>query len=171
MRLIPTIAAILLPLLATSCVGYRLGGNKPAALANISSIHVALVQNDTQIPRAAAHATNAIADSLLQDGTYRLATSDQADARLTASLHEINYRQIRSTREDSQRSEELEMTVVYEWTLVDARNPLKILQQGSSKGTTSFFVDLNLQTARQAALPDALQRAANSMIARLADAF
>lgn len=170
MRLLLTFAALVLPLLS-SCVGYRLGGHKPAALANVSSVHVAMVQNDTQIPRAAAHATNAIADSLLQDGTYRLTTSAKADARLSATLHEITYRQIRSTREDSQRSEELEMTVVYEWTLIDGNNPLKVLQQGRSKGTTSFFVDANLQTARQAALPDALQRAANSMIAQLADAF
>jgi hypothetical protein len=160
-----------LPLLLASCAGYQQGGNKPAALAHISSIHVAMVRNDTQILRAAAHATNAIADAILLDGTYRLGSGSNADARLDATLREISYRQVRSSRFDSQRSEELEMSVVYEWSLVEADNPLHILQRGRSIGNTTFFVDPNLQTARQTALPDALKRAAESMIARLADGF
>jgi hypothetical protein len=166
----PLLLAIL-PLLLSSCVGYQLGGNKPAAMANISTVHVAMVRNDTQIPRAAAQATNAIADALLLDGTYRMGTDSTADARLVASLHEIGFKQVRSNRFDSQRSEELEMTVIYEWSLVAADNPLKVIQRGRSSGTTRFFVDPNLQTARQTALPDALKRAAESMIARIADGF
>lgn len=161
----------IIPLLLSSCTGYQLGGNKPAAMANISTIHVEMVRNDTQIPRAAASASNAIADAIQLDGTYRLGNDSNADARLQATLREIDYRQIRSNRDDSQRSEELEMTIFYEWSLVAADNPLKVIQRGRSSGTTRFFVDPNLQTARQTALPDALKRASESMIARLADGF
>ena len=161
----------ILPLLLSSCVGYQLGGNKPAAMANISTIHVEMVRNDTQIPRAAASATNAIADAIQLDGTYQLGNDSNAEARLQATLREIDFRQIRANRDDSQRSEELEMTIVYDWSLVAADNPLKIIQRGSSTGKTTFFVDPNLQTARQTALPDALKRAAESMVARLADGF
>ena len=162
---------LLLPLLLGSCTGYRLGGQKPAALAGIEGIHVAMVDNETQIPRAGAAATSAITDALLLDGTYRLASKANADANLVASLHEIDFRQVRSNRRDSQRSEELEMRIVYNWSLVDAANPLRILQQGRSTGRTTFFVDPNLQTAQQTALPDALKRAAESMVAQLADGF
>jgi hypothetical protein len=160
-----------LPFLLSSCVGYQLGGNKPAALSGVSSLHVAIVTNDTQIPRGAAQATNAISDAVLQDGTYRLEKADHADALLQATLRMIDYRQVRSRRGDSQSSEELEMKVVYDWSVIEARNPLNVLQRGRSSGTTSFFVDANLQTARQAALPDALKRAADSMVARIADSF
>jgi hypothetical protein len=160
-----------LPLLLSSCVGYQLGGNKPAALAGVSSLHVAMVTNDTQIPRGSAHATNAIADAILQDGTYRLEKADHADALLQAILRTIDYRQVTSKRGDSQSSEELEMRVIYDWSVVEALNPLNVLQRGRSSGTTTFFVDPNLQTAQQTALPDALKRAADSMVARIADSF
>ena len=169
------ILRLLPPLLATiavsGCVGYQLGGSRPSHLAAVKSINVAMVHNQTQLPRAAAHATNSIVDALTRDGTYRLASVDQADARLETVLHKIDYRQARSARTDTLRSEELEMEVTFRWTLVDADNPANILERGESKGTTRFFVDPNLQTARQTALIDALQRASESVVARLADGF
>ena len=163
--------AALLSVLLTACTGYQLGGNKPDHLAEIRSIHVALVRNQTQLPRAAAHATNAIVDALLEDGTYRLASSDQADARLETTLTLIDYRQVSTTRNDALRTDELEMTVHYDWVLVSANNPLDILENGTSSGSTRFFLSPNLQTARQSNLPDALNRAAISMVGSLADSF
>ena len=160
-----------LALLASSCAGYRLGGSKPSRLASVHSIHVAMVDNSTQVPRAAAHATNALVDALTRDGTYRLATAATADAHLHATLSRIEYRQARSARRDTLRSEELRMTVTIEWSLLDASDPSRVLARDRSSGRTLFFVDPNLQTARQNALPDALQRAAESIVARLADGF
>lgn len=171
MTRLATLPPVFLAALLTACTGYQLGGSKPSHLGEVHSIQVSVVRNDTIMPRAAAQATNAIADAIVQDGTYRLGTADQADARLKTTLTTIDYQQVRSTREDALRAEELEMIVVYEWTLVDAADPRHILEQGRSSGTTSFFVDPNLQTARQNALPDALKRAADSMISRLADSF
>lgn len=171
MRCFLPVLALLLPILFSSCTGYQLGGHQPTALANIKSIHIPIVRNETQVPRAGAQATAAIAEALLMDGTYQLGSASQADARLEASLEEIDYRQVRSSRKDSLRSEELAMTVVYTWSLVRADNPLQVLQRGRSQGTTTFFVDPNLQTARQTALPDALKRASESMVARIADGF
>ena len=163
--------ALTLALLLNGCAGYQLGGAKPRQLAAINSVHVAMTRNDTQIPRAAAHTTSSIIDALTRDGTYRIATVDTADSRLLTTLRKINYRQARSTRIDILRSEELEMEVHLHWILVDARNPLKILAQGKSRGTTRFCVDPNLQTARQTALIDALKRASEAVVSRLADGF
>ncbi|MDE0595247.1 MAG: hypothetical protein ABGZ49_03305 [Akkermansiaceae bacterium] len=163
--------ALTLALLLNGCAGYQLGGAKPQQLGAINSLHVAMARNDTQIPRAAAHTTNSIVNALTRDGTYRIATIDTADARLLTTFRKINYRQARSTRIDILRSEELEMEVHLHWILVDARNPLKILAQGKSRGTTRFFVDPNLQTARQTALIDALKRASEAVASRLADGF
>ena len=158
-------------MLLTACTGYQLGGNKPDHLSGVRSIHVALVRNQTQMPRAAAHATNAIVDALVQDGTYRLTASDQADARLETTLSLISYRQVSTTRTDSLRTDELKMTVHYDWILVSADDPRHILEKGSSTGSTRFFLSPNLQTARQSNLPDALNRAALSLVGHLADSF
>ena len=154
-----------------SCAGYERGGAKPGHLAMVHQLNVEMVENDTQIPRAAALATNCLIDAITHDGTYRVSRIDTADARLLTTLQKVEYRQARSTREDILRSEELEMEVHLHWSLVDARNPAKILASGTSRGSTRFFVDPNLQTARQTALVDAVKRAAEGMVARFTEGF
>ena len=168
---IAVIPAVLLATLLSGCTGYQLGGSQPSHLSDIQSIQVSVVRNQTQMPRAGAHATNAISNALIQDGTYRLGSASTADARLETTLTSIEYSQLRSTRFDALRSAEIEMTVEFEWSLVNASDPRHILETGRTIGTTSFFVVPNLQTARQNALPDALKRAADSMVGRLADSF
>jgi hypothetical protein len=154
-----------------SCVGYQLGGIKPASLAQVKSIAVPMFQNATLHPRAEALATSAVADALVQDGTYRLAAADQADAVLEGKLESIKYASIRGTRYDTLHPEELTNTVMLRWSLRDAKNPTKILASGNSTGTSKLYVAENLQTARNNALPDALERAAQALISQLSNGY
>ena len=170
--LLPAIAATLLvSLLHTGCSGYRWGSVRPSHLAGVDAVCVAPARNSTQIPRAAALATNSVVDALTRDGTYTVTTLDRADAHLQTELKKIEYLQVRSTRDDALRSEELEMIAHLAWSLVDPDNPATILDSGIATGTTRFFVDPNLQTARQNALVDAIKRASDGMVARIAEGF
>jgi len=155
----------------SSCAGYHLDGTKPAALAHVHSIAVPMFKNDTQHPRANAIATSATTNALVQDGTYRLASQDTADAILEGTLHKIKYLQIRSELIDTLRPKELENEITISWTLRDARNPTHVLMTGNNTGTSRFFVDSNLQTSRNNALPDATDRASQGIISRLANGF
>lgn len=154
-----------------SCAGYQLGAAKPPSLADINRISIPIFENGTLHPRAEALATSAVTGAFVQDGTYRIAASDQADAVLEGKLSSIEYSTLRSSRLDSLLAEELRNVVVLDWVLRDARDPTKILASGSSKGSSSFFVDSNLQTARQNALPDAFERAGQSLVSRLSSGF
>ena len=169
MRLI--FSALLAALAFTSCAGYQLGGAKPAVLRDVTRITVPMFQNDTLHPRAEALATSAAAEAIVLDGTYRITKLDDADAILEGIVHRIDYTPLRTQRLDTLRPEELQNTVTLLWKLRDARNPTKILASGSATGTSRFFVDSNLQTSRNNALPDALQRASESMVSRLANGF
>lgn len=162
---------LLIALAVSSCTGYQLGGAKPAVLRDVRNVSVPMFHNDTLHPRAEALATSAAADALVLDGTYQLTDIDQADAVLVGTVHSIKYTPLRSTRLDTLRPEELQSLVTINWTLKDAKNPLKVLASGTSSGTTRFFVDSNLQTSRNNALPDALQRASQSMVSRIANGF
>ncbi|WP_193214336.1 LPS assembly lipoprotein LptE [Luteolibacter marinus] len=164
-------ALFLIALAATSCTGYQLGGAKPAVLRDVRNINVPMFQNDTLHPRAEALATSAAADAIVLDGTYRITDIDKADAILSGTVHTITYTPLRSTRLDTLRPEELQNQVTINWTLKDARDPMKVLASGSSTGSSRFFVDSNLQTSRNNALPDALQRASASMVSRIANGF
>jgi hypothetical protein len=84
-------------------------------------------------------------------------------------LENLTYKQIRSSTVDVLRSEELRLEVKLSYQLIDNNRPGIVLESGKARGNTRLFVDDNLQTARVNALPDALQRATQSIIARLAD--
>ena len=155
--------------LLTSCAGYRFGGNKPEHLQGIKTITIPLAKSRVIFPRVEALTTNSMVDALVNDGTYRLASTDKADASLIITLEKLDYRQVRSSTVDVLRSEELELQVTVSYQLINANRPGIILDQGKGRGHSRLFVDDNLQTARVNALPDALQRATQSIIARLAD--
>jgi hypothetical protein len=154
-----------------SCAGYRLGGTKPAPLAHVQRIAVPMFENGTLHPRAETLATSAVTDALSTDGTYRLAVRDHADAVLEGRVSEIRYSAIRGSRLDTLLPEELANHVTLRWTLRDARDPTKILASGTSTGKSQLFVSSNLQTARNNALPEAMERAANEVVARIANGF
>lgn len=169
-----TMKFLILPAFAlffASCAGYQLGATKPASLAQVRTIAVPMFSNSTSHPRAEALATSAVAQAVVQDGTYRLGTRDSADAVLEGDLRSIRYRTIRGTRLDTMLPEELSNTVTIQWTLRDARNPLKILATGNATGESRLFVSANLQTARNSALPEALERAGEALVSRIADGY
>lgn len=165
------LAAFLTALLLAGCAGYQIDGAKPTAMSGVDSISVMMFKNDTLHPRAEALATSAVTEAFVLDGTYRIATSGNADAILEGAIEDIEYTQIRATRLDTLRPEELQNTVTLRWTLRDAGSPDQILARGSSVGRSRFFVDSNLQTSRNNALPDAVQRASEALVSRLANGY
>ena len=130
-----------------------------------------MLENGTLHPRAEAIATSAVTAALVQNGTYRLSELDRADAILEGEVTSIDYSTLRGSRRDALTSEELTNTVSINWRLKDARDPTRLLASGASMGQSSFFVDSNLQAARQNALPDAFDRAAQNLVLRLASGY
>jgi len=154
-----------------SCAGYQLGDSKPASLAHVKTIAVPMFANSTLFPRGEAMATSAVAEALVQDGTYQISTVSEADAILEGTLSKVKYSSLRGSRVNVLRPEELENTVTLSWSLRDARNPTKVLASGSSEGSSTFFAASNLQTARNNAMPDALERAGVALVSVLANGF
>ncbi|MBC8125801.1 MAG: hypothetical protein H8M99_01455 [Gloeobacteraceae cyanobacterium ES-bin-144] len=163
---------LLVPALCfVSCAGYQLGGVKPASLTRIHTIAVPMFKSNSLHPRAEAIATSAVANAMVQDGTYRIASIDHADAVLEGTLEKIKYSVIRSTRINTLTPEELSNTVKIKWKLLDARDSTKLLASGIAKGTSQFYVAGNLQTARNNALPDAMERAGEALVSTLATGY
>lgn len=158
-------------LLLVSCAGYHLGGTKPASLAKVKTIAVPMFTNSSLHPKAEVLATSAVANAFTQDGTYRLSNRDHADAVLEGDLRGIRYDTVRGTRYDTLRPEELSSVATIQWKLRDAKDPTKILAEGSSTGTSQVFTLDNFQTARNNALPEALERAGTALVSRLADGY
>ena len=154
-----------------SCAGYHLGVAKPAALEKVKTVTVVMFSNASLHPRAEALATSAVANAIVWDGTYRIVKADQADAILEGSLASVHYTSIRSTRLDTLHPEELTNIVTLQWRLRDAKNPTRVLASGNSVGTSQLYVVADLQTARNNALPDALERAATALVSAITNGY
>ena len=165
------VLALLLAIPLFGCAGYTIDGAKPTSMTGVETVSVLMFANDTLHPRAEVLATSSVNAAFIQDGTYRIASRTDADAVLEGAIEEIKYTQNRATRLDTLRPEELQNTVTLRWTLRDAADPGRILATGRSTGVSRFFVDSNLQTARNNALPDALRRASEALVSRLANGF
>jgi len=158
-------------LLFTSCAGYQVGPRKPPSLASVKAISVNVFDNSTLHPRAGSMATSAVASALTLDGTYRISTKEQADAILEGTVRRIEYNRIRGKRFDSLRPQELENNVVLSWVLHDAKDPTKVLASGTAHGSSQLFVSSNLQTARNNALPEAMERAGEALVSKLSNGY
>lgn len=162
---------VALALALVSCAGYRLGDSKPASLRAVQTIAVPMFRNSTLLPRGEAMATSAVVAALVQDGTYQIEDSSKADAILEGNLRTVEYSNLRGSRINVLRPEELRNTVTLDWILRDSKNPIKTLASGSSAGSSTFFAASNLQTARNNAMPDALGRASVALVSTLANGF
>lgn len=154
-----------------SCAGYHLGESKPASLVKVKTIAVPMFMNSTLQPRAEALATSAVAAAFVQDGTYRISDVSHCDAVLEGDLTDISYKNIRGRRYNTLAPEELANTVSIKWTLRDGKDPTKVLASGTSRGTSQLFVSANLQTAKNNALPEALERAGVALVSQLANGY
>jgi Lipopolysaccharide-assembly len=157
--------------LLASCAGYHLGETKPAVMKDVKTIEVRMFSNSSFLPRANAVATSAVAEAIVQDGTYRIASLDKADAILEGNVASIKYQPIRGRRFDTLRPEELTNTVMLSWKLLDANDPTKVIMAGTSRGSSEFFATSNLQTDRNNALADATQRAGVALVSTLANGY
>jgi Lipopolysaccharide-assembly len=158
-------------ILLASCGGYHLGDSRPAATKDVKTIDVRMFSNSSFLPRANAVATSAVAAAIVQDGTFRIASIDHADAILEGNVASIKYTPVRGRRFDTLRPEQLVNTITLQWKLHDAKDPTKIIMEGTSEGRSDFFTSSNLQTDRNNAVADAAQRASVALVSTLANGY
>lgn len=157
--------------LLVSCAGYHLGETKPAAMKGVKTIDVRMFSNATFQPRAGAVVTSAVAEAIVQDGTFRIAKLDKADAILEGNLVNITYMPIRGQRFNTLRPEQLVNTLTINWKVRDAKDPTKLILAGVSTGSSDLFATSNLQTDRSNAVADAAQRAGVALVSTLSNSF
>jgi hypothetical protein len=116
-------------------------------------------------------ATSAVVNAFTTDGTYRITSLDEADAVLEGRVASIQYLQLVGNRLDTSLPEQLRNAVTLGWELKDARDRSKVLMAGSSVGTSQLFVTSNLQTSRNNALPEAVERAGEKMVSQLSSSY
>ncbi|MES2706481.1 MAG: LptE family protein [Verrucomicrobiota bacterium] len=157
-------------LLLNSCAGYHLGSDKPAKMEKITTLAVPTFKNLTLEPRSSVLVTNNVIRLFQTDGTYKIVDSQDADAVLHGTIQKFQRRQLRSARNNTLRTRELELRLFVAYTVNDPVSG-STLSRGNISGSTSVFLDPNFQLSERQAIDDASSRVAEELVSRLTEGW
>jgi Lipopolysaccharide-assembly len=163
-------AALLLLLSLGGCAGYHIGPIQPYNLKAVHSIAVPVFKNNTLLPRISALVTDSAIKQFQQDGTYRIARSDDADAILTGVIERVTRSPARSVRGNVLATSEFNLTMQIRYTLTD-RATKKDLTSSVVFGSTSFFVGDDVTTDERQAIPLAAEDVAVHLVSQLSEGW
>ena len=165
-----TFAAALACLSLTGCLGYHIGPVKPYYLRDVHSIAVPTFKNHTLVPHIEVLVTDTVIKQLQQDGTFQIASGENADATLTAEIFRINRTPARSVRGNVLATTEFNLGLIVKYTLI-GRDGQPLAPQEQVIGTTSFFVSTDVTTDERQALPLATEDLATRLVAQLSEGW
>jgi outer membrane lipopolysaccharide assembly protein LptE/RlpB len=160
---------LLLAVLLQGCGGYQLGPATPAYLKHIKSIAVPTFGNTTLMPRIEVLVTNTVIKQFQQDGTFRIASADSADATLKGEIAAVSRAPARSVRGNVLSTTEFALVVTVKYTLIGRDG--KVLAPGAVSGSTSFFVGHDVNTDERQALPLAAEELARHLVSQLSEGW
>jgi len=164
--ILPALAALLL----SGCAGYKLGPAKPTYMADIHSIAVPTFKNATLIPRLEVPVANIVIKQFQQDGTYQIASENNADAVLDGTILSIKRQPARSLRGNVLQTTEFNLILTLQ-VKVTNRITGKEISNRQFTGTTEFFVGGDIQQDQQQAVPLAAEKAAIDIVSMLSEGF
>lgn len=154
----------------SGCLGYHLGPVKPSALRDVHVISVPTFENKTLLPRIEVLITDSVIKQIHQDGTYKTADTENADATLKAQITEISRSPARSLRGNVLATTEFNLIMHVKYSLV-AKNGTVLLPSSEVVGTTSFFVGTDVTTDERQALPLAAEELAIHLVTQLSEGW
>ncbi len=113
------LGAALILLSLGGCAGYHIGPVQPYYLRSVHSIAVPTFENRTLMPRIAVLVTDSVIKQFQQDGTYRIAGDDRADAILKGEITRITRAPARSVRGNVLATTEFNLALRVRYSLVD----------------------------------------------------
>jgi hypothetical protein len=157
-------------LILTGCLGYHVGPVKPSVLRDVHVIAVPTFENKTLLPRIEVLVTDSVIKQIQQDGTYKIAEKDTADAVLKAEIIEISRTPARSVRGNVLATTEFNLSMHVRYKL-DARSGTSLTPYAEVVGTTSFFVGTDVTTDERQALPLAAEELATHLVTQLSEGW
>ena len=126
----------------SGCLGYHVGPVKPYYLRDVHSIAVPTFKNRTLVPRIEVLVTDTVIKQFQQDGTFQIASGDNADATLNGEIAVIRRLPARSVRGNILATTEFALTLSVRYS-VTGKNGEQLAPPNEVVGTTSFFVSNN----------------------------
>lgn len=165
------LGAALILLSLGGCAGYHIGPVQPYYLRSIHSIAVPTFENRTLVPRIAVLVTDSVIKQFQQDGTYRIAGDDRADAILKGEIMRITRAPARSLRGNVLATTEFSLFLRVRYSLVERASGKVLATPADVTGTTSFFVGPDITSDERQALPLAAEELATRLVSQLSEGW
>ena len=162
-------ASLLLAGFLSGCAGYHVGPAKPEYLRQVHSIAIPTFGNTTLVPRIEALVTGTVIKQFQQDGTFRIANVDEADAVLKGEIVAVGRSPARSVRGNVLSTTEFNLSLTVKYTLLGRDG--KVLTPGQVGGTTNFFVGTDVATDERQAMPLAADELARHLVSQLSEGW
>jgi hypothetical protein len=153
----------------TGCLGYHIGPVKPYYLRDVHTIAIPTFKNKTLLPRIEVLATDTVIKQFQQDGTFKIAGGDTADATLKGEIIRVDRSPARSVRGNVLATAEFVLVIHLKYTLVGRDG--KSLATSQIYGSTTFFVGTDVTTDERQALPLATEQLATNLVTELAEGW
>ena len=157
-----TVALLLSLALLSGCSAYRWTSSVPSDMRTVA---VPTFRNETDVVELGAVATRQTLREFQREGTFRIASREDAALELQAVLKAAPAGLLGYKRFQSMRAYELRFSLVAEVTLVDRRNGKVLFDSRPYKAETSFLSDTDVVTARR----DAAGRLAEDLARQIVD--
>ena len=154
----------------TACFGYHIGPVKPYYLQDVHTIAVPTFENSTLIPRIEVLVTDTVIKQFQQDGTFKIASNENADVILKGEISRITRSPARSVRGNVLATSEFNLVMRLRYKLV-GNDGKPIGPPGEVSGSTSFFVGTDVITDERQALPLATEELANHLVSQLSEGW
>ncbi len=155
--------------LLAGCAGYSIGAAKPKLLVPVESLAVPNPMNKTLEPRIEVLAADSIIKQIQQDGTYKVASADKADAILETTITKVTRTPARSVSGNVRATREFSIRVELAYTIVDASGVE--LQAGTAAGDTTFFVGSDANEEERIGIPRALEAASVALVSEISEGW
>ena len=162
-----------------ACLGYHIGPVKPYYLQDVHTIAVPTFENNTLIPRIEVLVTDTVIKQFQQDGTFKIASNDNADMILKGEISRITRSPARSVRGNVLATSEFNLVMRLRYKLV-GQDGKPVGPPGEVSGSTSFFVgntssisttNGDVTTDERQALPLATEELANHLVSQLSEGW
>ncbi len=167
-RITSIFGSVLTALVLSNCAGYHVGAVKPDKMKDVASLSIPTFKNMTLTPRASVLVTNAVIRQTQIDGSYKVAASNKADAVLKGTIKEVRRRPLRTARFNSLKTREMEVELILDYTIEDARTNA-VLADGTARGSSHIFLDQNFQLSERQAVEDAAKDLADDLVSKISE--
>jgi hypothetical protein len=158
---------IWLPLLA-GCAGYRLGPSNGMA-AGDKSVQIRPFANQTLEPRLTDALTMELRRELQRDGTFQLASSDDADIVVSGVITRYNRRELSLSPTDTLTVRDYRLSLTAQVTARERSTGKVLLRDKPVTGYSLMRVGLDITSAERQAMPLLAGDLAKNITALLSD--